>query len=395
MNSIFPVIKLNANADRRLLLGHRWIYSNEINTVESPIKSFEPGEVVNVCNAKGRTLGSACINAHALLCGRLFSDVADTALESVIQPRLQAALHWREQSFDAPFYRLIYGDGDGLSGLIVDRFGDTLVLQVTTAGMYRVLNVIVDELSKLIQPSGILLRNDSDNESEALSAETRVLYGDVPDSVSLIENGLSFQVPLFNGQKTGWFYDHRTSRLQMQQWVKGCEVLDVYSYLGGWGLQALQGGADSVHCIDRSSQALDYVQKNAGLLGFDDRCLVTKSMASDALKKFAANGRLFDVVILDPPAFIKRRKDQRNGEKAYHQMNQLAMKVLRSGGLLISASCSLHLSRESLMKIVHLAAHKSGRQARIVFQGGLGADHPTLTAIPEMDYLKTVFARIV
>jgi 23S rRNA (cytosine1962-C5)-methyltransferase len=238
------------------------------------------------------------------------------------------------------------------------------------------------------------LRNEKEHTIEQLPAQTEVLYGEVPDFIDIIENGVAFHVPVMGGQKTGWFYDHRDSRALLAKYCQGKRVLDVYSYLGGWGLQAMASGAESVTCIDSSASALAQAEASATTAGCDTQMRFLKGAATDVLKSLIRKHLIFDVIVLDPPAFIKRRKDQRSGENAYHHINQLAIKLLAESGLLVSASCSLHLPRESLTKIVQSSAARVGRQAMIVHQGGLGADHPVNVAMPEMDYLKAVFARI-
>ena len=390
-----PVISLKPKSDRRIKHGHCWVYSNEIDIERSGFQSMAAGQVGTLLNANQEVLGSAYFNPHTLLCGRLFSRKAGQALDyPFIGKRLELALKWRESCYKEPFYRLVYGDGDALPGLVVDRYGDVLVMQVTTAGMMAVLDILVSALVDVVAPAGILLRNENDNEPEGLVSRTEVVHGEVPEYVDIIENETTFKVPVMGGQKTGWFYDHRESRSLLASYASDKRVLDVYSYLGAWGLQALRGGAASLCCVDSSGPALSLASESAAKAGFEKQFTALKSPAIDALKALQKRGEKFDVVVLDPPAFIKRRKDQRSGEKAYHHINQLALKLLDQQGLLVSASCSLHLQRDALTRIVQTAGYKAGRSTSIVYQGGLGADHPVNAAMPEMDYLKAVFARI-
>jgi len=389
-----PVVVLKARSDRRVKSGHRWLYSNEIDQNRSQCRDLEVGQMVSVVNSNHDPLGSAFFNSNALLCGRLYSKKTNVAFSSdILTQRISAALEWRSRCYSAPFYRLVYGDGDDLPGLVVDRYGDVLVLQITNAGLMQFRASICEVLQRVLAPTGILLRNDNENSIEQLPACTEVIYGSVPDIVNMEENGVHFAVPVMEGQKTGWFYDHRESRALLAKYSANKSVLDVYCYLGGWGRQALASGAQSLVCIDSSATALEAIveqEKN-----YSERVQVIKASAIEALKSLINSGQQFDVVVLDPPAFIKRRKDQRSGEKAYHHINQLAVKLLTENGLLVSASCSLHLSGEALTSIVETAAHKIGKTAMIVHQGGLGADHPMHPKIPEMDYLKAVFARVV
>ena len=390
-----PVVVLKAKSDRRVRQGHRWVYSNEIDIERSVFKSMSPGQQATLVSAQGVELGSGYFNPHALLCGRLYSTAHNQPLDqTTIAQRLKLALQWRESCYREPCYRLVYGDGDALPGLVVDRYGDTLVMQITTTGMMQALDSVVAALVEVVAPKGILLRNESANEIERLDARVETVFGEVPDSVNIIENAFEFTIPVHNGQKTGWFYDHRDSRALMAKYAQGKTVLDVYSYIGGWGLQAMAGGAASVSCIDSSSFALQSAEQMAQHAGFNDNMTFIKGSAIDELKRLASGGKCFDIIVLDPPAFIKRRKDKRAGEKAYHHINQLAIKLLNPNGLLVSASCSLHLAREELTRVVQTAAARAGRSASIVHQGSLGADHPVTIAMPEMDYLKAVFARV-
>ena len=289
---------------------------------------------------------------------------------------------------------MVYGDGDALPGVVVDRFGEVLVLQLTTLGAMQNREALVNALVEAVQPQGILLRNDAANSSEGLEPVTETVYGKVPEVARIKENNLEFSAPLWQGQKTGWFYDHRESRAQLMRLVSGARVLDLYCYLGAWGLQALQAGAKSTTFVDRSALALEHLQATAKEQGVADKVTVHRGEVDAVIKALQAEGEHFDIVVLDPPAFIKRRKDQRAGEQAYHRINQQAAKLLAPGGLLVSASCSLHMEREQLRNVVRLAASKQQRQADIVYSGGLGMDHPVVAAIPEMNYLKTFFARV-
>jgi 23S rRNA (cytosine1962-C5)-methyltransferase len=394
-----PIIKLHAGADRRVRRGHCWIYSNEVesvkvNNIDSPFAEFPIGQPATVVNTSNHAVGSAYFNPHTLLCGRIYSRSGDSLLKPLIPTRIKAAYEWREAYFNEPYYRLVYGDGDGLPGLVVDRYGDILVLEVTTAGMYQLLDDVVAALCDVLQPAGILLRIETESMAEQLKVQTRVLYGDVPEYCELTEHGVAFTVPLWNGQKTGWFYDHRDSRAYLRQFVQGKRVLDLYSYLGGWGMQALAGGASELVCVDRSAQAMQLLEKNLQRSGYLASTRLITDGAINAIKTLAAEGQQFDVIVLDPPAFIKRRKDLKSGEKAYHQVNQRAVKILKPGGVLVSASCSMQLTMEMLKDVVKIAAYKAGREASFVHCGGLGIDHPVAATIPEMDYLKTIFARI-
>ena len=270
------------------------------------------------------------------------------------------------------------------------------MVQLNNAGIEGYVEPLTGALVELLAPRGILLRRDSRSRREqGISAAGEVLYGAVPDEVPLEENGVKFLAPVHGGQKTGWFYDHRMSRARLADWVEGKSVLDVYSYIGGWGVQAAAFGASEVCCLDSSAPALEGVLKNAALNGLRDRVTTRHGSAPETMALLREEGQRFDVVILDPPAFVQRRRDLKKGITAYRRINQLALQLLVPGGLLVSASCSMQLSRPDLVSALQQAAVRSGCQLRIVEQGFQGPDHPIHPAIPETEYLKTLFARKV
>lgn len=391
----YPTIALKANADRRLKRGHLWIFSNEVDTDKTPLKSVEVGQQASIVDSKGKSLGLATINPNTLICGRLVSRSEKYPLDkSLLVHRIKQALALREYSFAEPFYRLVYGDSDLLPGLVVDRFGDYLVVQISTAGMEVVRDAIVEALVQVMNPTGILLRNDhSSRVLESLPEYAEVAYGEVPQHVELVENNTRFLAPVFTGQKTGWFYDHRANRQLLQQYVGGKRVLDVFSYIGGWGIQAAAAGASHVTCIDASASALDCLEENTHLNQVADKVEMLQGKAIEALKMLIADGEKFDVVVMDPPAFIKRRKDQKSGEAAYRHVNEMGLRLLGRDGLLVAASCSMHLGKDTLMDIVRGAGRHLERHIQVLHQGGHAPDHPVHPAIPETDYLKALFAR--
>lgn len=392
-----PRLRLKAQEERRLREGHVWIYSNEVDIAATPLKAFEPGQQAVVEDSKGKALGIAIVNPNTLICARLINrDVAHPLSTSLFVHRLQIALSLRETWYPEPYYRLVYGDSDGLPGLVVDRFGDYLVVQISTAGIEREKAGLIDALVKVLKPQGILFKNDGKmRQVEGLDSYVEVVYGEVPDRVALRENGVAFEALVREGQKTGWFYDHRESRARLKGLVTGKRVLDVFSYIGGWGVQAAAFGAAEVHCIDGSEKALDQVMRNAALNGVEDKVQTLQGDAFDALTALKQEGQRFDVIVLDPPAFITRRKDHKAGLLAYRRANELAMRLLSRDGLLVSASCSMHLAREELVDIVRASSRHLDRQAQILHHGHQGADHPILPAIPETEYLKAVFARVL
>ncbi|MBN8411859.1 class I SAM-dependent rRNA methyltransferase [Halomonas denitrificans] len=389
-------LRLKKNADRRLKSGHLWLYSNEVDTTETPLKAFEVGEQVIVEAANGKPMGLAYINPNSLICARIVSrDPSQRLDRSLLVHRLNQALALRDRLFDKPFYRLVHGEADLLPGLVIDRYADVLVVQLNTAGMEAVKDELLDALDKVVSPGCVVLRNDtSGRRQEGLGETIEVVKGALPDQVLLEENGVQFIAPVMDGQKTGWFYDHRVNRAWLNQQVAGKRVLDLFSYVGGWGVQAAAHGASEVLCIDASESALDRVAENAALNGQHERVAVGHGDAFEALAALKADGEKFDVIVLDPPAFIKRRKDIANGERAYARLNRDAMRLLGRDGLLLSASCSMHLAPERLTDVVRGAVRHQDRHGQILFQGHQGPDHPVHPAIPETAYLKALGVRV-
>jgi 23S rRNA (cytosine1962-C5)-methyltransferase len=392
----YPILRLKPRCDRRLVAGHQWIYSNEVDTAATPLKGIAPGQPVVVQSAAGEALGVATCNPANLICGRLLSrDPAELLDAGFFRRRLRAALALRTRLFDEPFYRLVFGEADRLSGLVVDRFDDVLVAQLSSSGMDQCREPIVAALLEVLRPAAIVLKNDSlARQAEGLELQVEAAYGACPERVAVRENGCRFEVSVTGGQKTGWFYDHRDARAALARYCRGARVLDVFSYVGGWGIQAANAGAQSVLCVDSSADALALAAHNAALNGCADRLSTRQGQAAQVLADLAAEGAEFDVVVLDPPAFIKRRKDLGPGTAAYRKLNQQALRLLAPGGTLATASCSMHLPRASLVDLVARAAARLGRHAVITEQFGQSRDHPVVPAIPETEYLKTLFVQV-
>jgi 23S rRNA (cytosine1962-C5)-methyltransferase len=390
-------LRLKKNEDRRIRAGHVWVFSNEVDVAATPLDAFEPGQAVEFQDSTGKSLGNGYVNPRSLISGRLLSRNPDYVLgKSLLVHRLKVALGLRQRLFAKPFYRLAYSEGDGLPGLIVDRYGDTVAVQINTAGMERVKDEIIMALQEVVRPSRIVLRNDSAGRAlEGLDSYVETVLGDSVESVSLEENGVRFEAPILSGQKTGWFYDHRLNRARMQHYVSDKRVLDVFSYIGGWGVQAATAGANEVVCVDSSDSALAQLEHNAALNRVESRIRLQAGEAFDVLKGLRAERQRFDVVILDPPAFIKRKKDFHAGQAAYQRLNQAAMQLLAKDGILISASCSYHLTRENLRQVLLQTSRHVDRNLVILEQGHQGPDHPLLPAVAETEYLKSFICRVL
>ena len=395
---MLPVLRLKAKTERRLKGGHLWVYSNEVDTQATPLKNLPSGAEVVVESAAGKALGVAVVSPEQLICARLISRNPQQRLDaSLIVHRLQVAQSGRELWYPQQCYRWVYGDSDGLPGLVIDRFGDVVVVQISSVAMEQRRQDIIDALNKVARPQCIVLKNDGKLRAvEGLPEYVEVVQGVLQDDCApLVENDTRFMAPVIHGQKTGWFYDHRENRAQLNRLVKGKRVLDVFSYIGGWGVQAAHHGAAEVHCVDASAQALDWVEQNAALNGVAEKIHCWEGDAFAALKQLRDQGERFDIVVVDPPAFIPRRKDIRAGEEAYKRINQIAMRLLNKDGLIVSGSCSMHLADDRLPDILRVLGRELDRDVLIQHVGSQGADHPVLPAIPETRYLKAVFARVL
>ncbi|MGC8733425.1 MAG: class I SAM-dependent rRNA methyltransferase, partial [Halothiobacillaceae bacterium] len=288
-------LRLKKNEDRRLRAGHPWIYSNEVDTQATPLTDFAPGQQVVVVANNGKPMGLAYVNPHSLIAARLFGRSEHRLDRSLIVHRLKIALGLRERLFPTPHYRLVHGEADGLPGLVVDRYGDVLVAQITTAGMEAVREAIVDALVKVLKPSGILLRNDTASRGlEGLEQGIELAFGEVPEEVELIENGATFRVRPWDGQKTGWFYDQADNRARLPRYVKGARVLDLFSYMGGWGVQALRHGASEAVCVDASALALEQTQVNADLNGVGEGLRAIEGDVFEVLRGLREERERFD-----------------------------------------------------------------------------------------------------
>ncbi|SNS64273.1 class I SAM-dependent rRNA methyltransferase [Pseudomonas segetis] len=392
-----PSLRLKANADRRLRAGHLWVYSNEIDVAATPLNAFAAGDQAILEAAGGKPLGVVALSPNNLICARLLSrDIKHVLDKSLLVHRINVALSLRERLFDKPCYRLIYGDSDLLPGLVVDRFFDILVVQLASATMERHKDDVLAALIQVVKPSGILFKNDSAaRDAEGLERYVDTAFGVVPEWVALEENGVKFEAPVIEGQKTGWFYDHRMNRARLAPYVKGKRVLDLFSYIGGWGVQAAAFGATEVMCVDASSFALDGVERNATLNGLSEQVICVEGDAFAALKELKSAEERFDVVIVDPPAFIKRKKDMKNGEAAYRRLNEQAMRLLNKDGILVSASCSMHLPEDDLQNILLTSARHLDRNIQLLERGAQGPDHPVHPAILETRYIKSLTCRLL
>ena len=389
------VLRLKRGEERRLAAGHLWAFSNEVDTDRTPLGQLAPGAVVELRSYRDAFLAYAYVNPHALICARILSrDAAQPVSGELIEQRLTAALALRERLGDARYCRWVFGESDLLPGLVLDRYGNVVVGQIATAGMEALREPIEQAVREVVDPQALIWKNDSAaRDLEQLPHLLQPAFGELPGEVGIVEGGLSFAAPLAAGQKTGWFYDQSANRARLRRYVvAGARVLDVCSYVGAWAVTALDQGAGRACCVDASPVALEYAEANARRIGNTIEPL--RADAFDALQALLARGDRFDVVVLDPPAFIKRKKDIPRGQAAYRKLNQLALGLLAEGGLLVSCSCSYHLAAEELLAAIQAAARHSGRFVQILEAAGQSPDHPLHPAIPETRYLKAFFCRV-
>ncbi len=387
------MITLKKNSDRRVRRGHLWVFSNEI--ADPPVSELEPGSVHELHDIRGEFLGMVYASPSSLIAARILSRTKVDVDGHFFQERILSALQRRSKLFpDKDVYRLVYGESDFLPGLIVDRYGRFLAVQSLTSGMDRFLDEILDALQTILEPEGIYLRNDSPFRTlEGLPQEKKPAFGSVPETVTINSHGLDLLVDIANGQKTGYYLDQESNRSVMKQYVApGTTVLDLFCYTGAWGLHAVSAGAEEVIAVDSSRAALRLAEANAELNGMQDRFHAAKDNAIDFLKKAP---RSWDVIVLDPPAFIKSRAQIKEGLRGYIDLNRRALGKLRPGGVLVTCSCSHHMDRIGFEDMLLTAARQSGRELRILDSRGQGPDHPVLLSMPETRYLKVVVAQSV
>lgn len=389
--SALAAVRLQPGREKRVLAGHPWVFSNEI-AMDSDAKAVPLGGLVRLESAHGKPLGVAGFNRHALIAARLLSRDPDAVIDAgFLAERLSAALALRETLFDRPFYRLVHAEADGLPGLIVDRYGDVAVVQANSAMMEALEASLLEAIRRVLSPRTIVLRNDSSARAlEGLEAEIRTV-GELPDgAIELEENGARFLADPAAGQKTGWFFDQRDNRAFAAKLARGRSVVDIYTHTGGFAIQAALGGAESVLAVDRSAPALDLAARAAALNGVAERFETRKGEAFGELERLRDQGRSFGLVVIDPPAFVKSKKDLKAGAQGYRKLARLAARIVEPGGFLLAASCSHHVDPAMFADQVARGLTDAGRTGRILRQSGPGPDHPIHPMLPESAYLKAV-----
>lgn len=392
-----PILTLRNNEERRLRAGHLWVFSNEVDTKKTPLTAFAPGQAAVVTASRGRPLGVVTVNPGSLICARVMDSDPDTRLDvDFFRSRIRDALALRARFYATPHYRLLFSEGDHVPGVVLDRYGDVVVGQLTTAGAEVLRDVILEAVLAELAPRAVIWRNDAAaRDLEGLPRAVETAYGEAPDLLEIDEDGARFAVPALTGQKTGWFYDMRENRTALCRLVRGRTVLDLFAYAGAFSVRAALAGAASAVCLDSSEAARDMAAQNAARNGVAGSVEAVRADAGAFLEECAASGRTFDVVSLDPPALVKRRKDLEAGLRAYERLNRLAMDVLADDGILMTCSCSQHVDAWDLRRVALRAANAAGRRAQVLAQGRQGPDHPAHPAMAETDYLKSFILRLL
>lgn len=388
-----PEIILKKDCDRRLRIGHLWVFSNEIAEIRG---LSSDGEIVDIRDSRGGFVGKGYLNRHSLISARVLTYKDEAVDRGFFLKRIKAAIERRERFLpNLKSLRLIHSEGDFLPGLIVDRYGDAVSIQTLTLGMELWKDAICDILEELFQPGLIIERNDASvRKLEGLEEKKGILRGTGDTRVVIEENGNRFLVDLLEGQKTGFFLDQRENRERLREYVKGKRILDCFCYSGGWSIYAAQGGAREVIGVDASQGAVDLATENAKLNGYSSICTFKKADVFDYLREADKKKERFDVVVLDPPAFVKSKKEINDAVRGYREINLTAMKLLNDGGILVTSSCSHHIDRDLFSDILVKAAKDAGKTARLLDLRSQGRDHPVLLPMRETEYLKCAFVEV-
>jgi 23S rRNA (cytosine1962-C5)-methyltransferase len=385
-----PVIRLRPGEGRRVRSGAPWVFSNEI-VLDGAAKKLPPGSEIELAAADGTPIGAGYFNPKSLIAVRLLAPTLMEFDTAFFTGRLASALSLREALFAEPYYRLGHAEGDYLPGIVIDRFADTVVVQITTAGIERLTETLLSALDDVVAPRCVILRNDTPARTlEGLDTYVRTVKDNPPSPLIVHENGVRYFADPQTGQKSGWYYDQRENRHFMAQLAKGKRVLDAYCYTGGFSLLAAARGATHVIGLDSSQHALEMARAAAEENGIAALCSFRKADAFEELERLAHTQERFDVVIADPPPFAPSRKDVEAGARAYRKLARLSSSLVAPGGYLLLASCSHNISPERFASECAAGLVRAGRAARLIRLAGAGPDHPVHPLLPETAYLKTL-----
>lgn len=385
----YPKLSLLAGQDRRLRAGHPWIYANELK-MDAAARTLDPGTTVRLTNADGKAMAVAQFNPHSLIVARVMSRNQDATIDTAfLERRLGRALRLRERLFDQPYYRLVHAEADGLPGLVIDRFGKALVIQANSAGMDRLKTELVDAIERVLEPDLIIFKNDSPARGrEGLELGVDVVKGKTTGMIELLENGHTFFADPIEGQKTGWYFDQRNNRAFAASLARDERVLDLFSYGGGFGITALKAGAKEAVAIDRSEAALALATTAAAKNGVEQKLTCSREEGFAALDRLAGEKQRFGVVVVDPPSFVKSKRELKPGLKGYRKLTRAAAALVREEGFLMIASCSHNVPIDLFRDEVRKGLSDAGRGGRLLRQSGASADHPSHPMLPESAYLK-------
>ena len=377
---------LRPGREKRVYSRHPWVFRSDIDRADNDV---QPGDVVSVRSSKGRFLAKAFFNPASQISLRILTYEDETVDREFIFRRIHEAVEYRKTFADLRSCRLVYAESDRLPALIVDSFGDVLVIQCLGLGIERLKQDITDALVEEMHPAGIWERNDVPvRRLEGMEMKTGLLYGNVPDLVEISENGVRFYVDVKNGQKTGFFLDQKENRAAIAPFVKDKKVLDCFTHTGSFAIHAGYYGAKEVTGVDISEYACSFAEKNARLNHLEDKVRFLEANAFDLLSEKSREGERYDVIILDPPAFTKTKAMTDNAIRGYKEINLRAMKMINPGGYLITCSCSQHVLPQMFKNMVLDAANDARVILRQVEFRTQGKDHPILPASPETEYLK-------
>jgi 23S rRNA (cytosine1962-C5)-methyltransferase len=388
-------IRLKKNEDRRVRAGHQWIFSNEIANMQ---EEFIPGEIVDVISYGGSFIGRGYVNLQSLIAVRLLSRDREDIDRAFFAERIARANALRRILYPSErTYRMVYGEADGLSGLVIDKYENVVVIQISTLGMHVRLGEIAGALPGAgISADVVVLRTDTPMARlEGFAEENRVLSGELQPPVRIRQDDLLFDVDVLEGQKTGFFLDQRDNRKAAASFFGGRTALDCFCYTGAWGLYAAKAGAKEVLGLDSSPKAVEAARHHAALNSLDSQVRFEEADVFERLEELGRTGRRFDCIVLDPPALVKSKRYLHKGEAAYEKLNRSALKLLSPYGFLISCSCSFHISRERFWQIISAATRKERRESSIIEWRGQSRDHPVPVAMPEASYLKCAILRVL
>lgn len=390
-----PRVFLQVGQERRIAQGHPWAYSNEIR-MDPDAKALPAGTLATLHRTDGKPLGVGSFNPHTLIAFRIFDHDTSTAIdEAFFIQRFRRAAGLRERLFAEPYWRLAHAEADGLPGLVCDRFGDVLVMQMNTAGMQALSPLILSAADAALAPRAIVLRNDTPaRETEGLERSVSVVRGTIEGPVAFRESGLAFFADVLEGQKTGWFYDQRVSRAFVAPLARNTSLLDTYCFTGGFAIAAAAAGAVDVVGIDSSEPALALARRAAQANGVDGRCEFRRAEVFGEMERLGRAGEKYHVVVADPPAFVKSKKDLGSGLRGYRKLARLAAALVEPEGFLFIASCSHNVDSSALLAEIVRGMTAAGRSGRIIREAKAAADHPVHTHLPETAYLKSVLLQL-